>query len=125
MASRQVTLLVKGYLSGRLNFQYPNPFSLARENFILEQIETEEMAKIIEQKLAVESQLISLSPATAKEIYTQINQNIINTYVRLRLPYIAKKDNINTTGKLSEEEKDYFRKILKEKKEQLDKAKNK
>lgn len=122
MASRQVTLLAKAFFAGRLDFKYPNKFSRVREQFILDFTERELIADVLDKKLQVESQLISVSPHTAKDVYTSINKNIIEQYMRLRLPYMGNKDNIvGANNPLSEEEKIYWKQVMKERTEQFKK----
>lgn len=120
MASRRVNLLAKAFFAGRLTFKYTNPFSRVREQFVLDYIEQENIADILTKRLTVESALVSISPATAKDMYTSVNKNIIDPYIRLRLPYLVDKDNIvSGNAPLSDEEKEHWKQIMKERTEQF------
>lgn len=122
MASRQVTLLAKAFFAGRLNFKYTNVFSRTREQFVLDYIEQETICDILSKRLLAETALISIGPATAKDMYNSVNKNIIDPYIRLRLPYLVNKDNISTgNAPLTDTEKEYWKQVLKERKEQFKK----
>lgn len=87
---------------------------------MLDYIEQECIADILAKRLEVEAALVSLSPHTAKDMYNAANKNIIDPYIRLRLPYLSNKDNIkggNST--LSNEEIEHWKKVMKERKEQF------
>lgn len=120
MASRQVTLLAKAFFAGRLDFKYTNIFSRVREQFVLDYTEQENVADILSKRLEVEAALIAVSPHTAKDMYNSVNKNIIDPYIRLRLPYLIKKDNINGgNSTLSAEEIAHWKAVMKERKEQF------
>lgn len=120
MASRQVTLLKKGYYSGRLTFNYNQPYSRLRESFILEDIEQEAVADVLAKKVVLDAQIIPLNPKAAKGVY-----GIIDKYTELTLPYLSKTDKISDTAPgasstLSEDEKAYWRKVISERKKLTD-----
>lgn len=112
MESRQVTLLTKGYLSGRLTFNYPQPLSRLRESFILASIEKEETAEILRLRLIAQSGFISINPKEGGKAA----QTVIDDYIQLSLPYAAKTSKLNhyTNGKESPKTPEEWKKILSE-----------
>jgi hypothetical protein len=104
LASRQVTLLTKGYLTGRLNFEYPTSYSRLREEIILDAIEREELSTFVKMRVAIETELLVNGASKPAELQKQLTK-----YLELTLPYLSKQDKINKT--MSKEEMDYWRKF--------------
>ena len=90
MESRPVILLTEGYLTGRLNFKYPEQQSLLREQFILRQIEQEKLLDLYKLKTLAQSIAFAVNPKEG----TVATQKAMTYYSELSLPYIFKKDTI-------------------------------
>lgn len=120
MESRQVVLLTKGYLSGILDFKYPNRLSRLREDYILSQLEKDIVLSFLEKKLNLESNLTTLNQKLVTAAQTTLEQ-----CRELTLPYLKKKDKIKIAGNpANPEEKEYWdsvRSALKAKQEALNK----
>jgi hypothetical protein len=85
LGSRQVVLLTKGYLAGWLNFNHPQQLSHLREQYILSQIEKNEILRVTGLRIAAQSQFIGVNPKDAG----RATQKAINDYMDLSLPYIS------------------------------------
>jgi len=111
LASRQVTLLTHGYLSGRLKFEYNNPYSRARERFILNEIEKELIGDALSKRLLLDAQIIQLNPKSTKLVYSQADK-----YMQLRLPYLGKQIKINDKAlkPITNDEIEYWKNLRKE-----------
>lgn len=111
MESRQVTLLTKGYLSGRLNFEYTNPLSHLRESFILSVIEKEHIAEILKLRLQGQAGYITVNPREGGKAV----QAVLDDYIQLSLPYAGKPSKIDhyASGKESPKTPDEWKQILK------------
>ncbi len=95
MESRQVSLLTQAYKTGRLDFEYPTPLSRLREQFILNEIERENLLEGYKLKSLVAAATIAVSP---KEGIKSTN-DLVKSYLELGLPYLFKQDKIVTDNK--------------------------
>lgn len=101
MESRQISLLRKGYLLGRLDFKYKNPLSLARERHIINALEQEMVLKIVENQLQMDCAVASGLIAHDKKAF-KIVKDSYDKYLQIALPYAHKNTNIDS-NKLDKE----------------------
>lgn len=92
MESRRVVLLTKGYLQGRLDFKYKNPLSRHRENYIVNQIEQEELHKIYSVRSLFD---VVLGTALKSEDTIRASFDSYKVLVESVLPYSAKTNTID------------------------------
>lgn len=105
-------MLTKGYLSGRLTFNYPTSLSRLREQYILNEIEKEELAELLHAKLIVSAGAVAINPQNLNVANGQL-ENLLE----LKLPYIPKPDKIAIGGSLpplDDEEKKYWSELIKQ-----------
>lgn len=114
MASRKVVLLTKGYFRGLLDFKYRFGYSPLREAVVIDQLERESIAEILSQRLAVDNAIFCGNPVTENV------RKIVDTlekFIEMKLPYTKESSKMNSvTGPLSEEEKEYYRRIFADRK---------
>ena len=94
MASRQVTLLTRGYLTGRLDFKYKTPLSRLRERHILNEIEKELFKEFLVLRAQVDATVLSSIAGRSKEAF-EAPYKSVDSYSEIVLPYHYKKDNID------------------------------
>ena len=92
MESRRVTLLTEGYLLGWLNFEYPQPFSKLRENYILQALERKHFKDLMFARVQMDSSLVS-GAINKKTI--DIPYDRFSSLLELTLPYVSKQVKIN------------------------------
>jgi len=94
LASRQVTLLRRGWELGRLNFEYKQPLSRLRESFILRDIETDLYSEAIKLKATVDASIAAGLIGKVKKPLDSAYSSV-ERYFELTLPYVSKNNKIN------------------------------
>lgn len=110
----------KGWSEGRLTFEYPNPYSLAREQFIMRQIEKDLLRDLMHVRANVVSSLAS--GATGNKKAPEAAFEVLEHYTELTLPYIHNKNKMKVDVYKNP---DSWQAMLAEKKRQLAEEKNK
>lgn len=93
MESQRVKALTKGYLHGWLKFEYPYSTSRRREELILNHIQDEDYAQLLEQKLFVDTVVRSTSNNRTTETMAPI-YDLTKKLIALKLPSLAPKATI-------------------------------
>lgn len=88
MESRQVTLLKRGYYSGRLTFEYPQPLSHLREAIILSDIEREEYQRVFATRSLIDA---VMAGASGNRKAFELPYETLKQYTKLALPYYTEK----------------------------------
>jgi hypothetical protein len=109
LGSRTVTLLRRGYFTGRLNFEYKQPLSRLRENYILEEIEQDLLLDILRLRSHFEGGIYGYAAASNKQAL-DIPYKTLKTYSELTLPYLVTKDKMVKSASLGDTE--YWRNFL-------------
>lgn len=123
MESQRVKFLAKGYLRGWLNFDYTYKTSKLRENLIIHFLEEESYADLLEAKTYMDSALIGGYQNKTKGMLDSVDKTY-QLLLALKLPELAVKSKINTTGgKMTQEQIDEWKALLKQGQEHLDKNK--
>lgn len=105
MESRQVSLLIRAYQSGRLDFEYPTPLSRLREQVIINDIEKDFLLEAYKLKTMVAANAIPINP---QEGIKRANQ-FLTGFMELSLPYLFKE------GKLVVENNNHLGEVTKDK----------
>lgn len=108
MESRRIILLIRGYLLGWLDFEYPHPYSKLREDLILAELERQTIIEFKKIQLLRDSSLMSTIAPGNREIMNIASEQY-KDLTELALPYLHKEDII------TEEKRDAWIEILKEK----------
>jgi hypothetical protein len=92
LESRRVILLTKGFLHGWLDFKDKTKLSRARENYIINWIESEEVKEIARVRTMVDATIAAgiKSPEVIRLAFDSYDR-----YRELALPYVAKKASID------------------------------
>lgn len=86
-------MLTRGFLTGRLDFKYKTPLSKAREDYILNAIEREDVA-VVKQTRTLFDALIAASPKTKPEALNMAFESF-SDYQEFALPYLSKNRSID------------------------------
>lgn len=108
MESQRVSLLTEGYLRGWLDFEYKNPGSFLREQYLLAQLQKEKLIELSRADVFVSAALASGVPS--KEAYDKVFDARLN-YFNALFPYAK----IEEKKEVSVEEADFWRNFLTEK----------
>lgn len=107
-------MLTEGYLNGWLNFEYPNPTSAVREEYILAMVERKYAIEALRLRALSDASIIS--GAVSKDSI-RIAEDNYKRYLALTLPYWNKGAKMNGNGQaLSKEDTEHWKNFLKEKK---------
>lgn len=86
-------MLTEGYLQGWLTFKYNNPLSLAREEFIINQVEERKFAEARKLRVMFDAQVGS---AVRSPQMLQAAFDSFEDYLGLTLPYLFKPAKLDT-----------------------------
>jgi hypothetical protein len=106
LESQHVKALTEGYLRGWLNFKYTLKTSRIRESVILNYIEEERLYSLLQNKLFIDTAVLSSLPNKTRETLAPIYE-INKSLIELKLPLLKPKDKIkdnNNDKALSKEE---------------------
>lgn len=94
MESREVVLLTRGYLTGRLTFEYPTALSRLREQVILNELERECLLDSYKLKTLVSAHTINVNP---REGVKRTNK-LLESFMELALPYLFEEGTIKSNN---------------------------
>jgi len=93
LESQRVKCLTEGYLRGWLTFEYPQPFSVVREELILNHIQDERLYSLLQHKLLIETVLRATADKRNKDMLEPIFETS-RSLIGLKLPSALPKDTI-------------------------------
>ena len=105
--------MTRVYATGLVTFNYPLPTSKARENYLVNFFEKQEMAEVIRTKVMVSAPMMALK--NADEIIRE-NSNLLKNYIEIILPSDKKPVNMD---KMSKDDKNKLKDTLKSLKDKL------
>jgi len=117
LESRQIRLLLIGYASRRLDFEYPQPTSILKEQLTLQEIEREQRMEIMRLRALVDAALLGTVAARNKDAF-DVPYRALESYAELALPYIYKKAKIDES--IGIDDKDYWVNFMAERKKALE-----
>jgi len=100
LESQRVKCLTEGYLRGWLTFDYPLQSSTLREELVLNYIEEERLASLLEHKLFIDTVLRSTLNSRNSSTLAPIFETS-NSLIGLKLPSALPKDTIKEEKKKS------------------------
>jgi len=111
LESQRVKCLTEGYLRGWLTFEYPQPSSRLREEFVLDYIRDERLYKLLEHRLLMETILRATMDSRSKDVLAPIFETS-RSLIGLKLPSALPKDTINKKEELSKNDLEEWRTFL-------------
>lgn len=116
MESRRVIFLTKGYLRGWLDFDYKTPNSRVREEFIINTLEREEMARLLALRAQMDA---SVAGGLGNVDLFKSAKSSYMSHFELTLPYLDKQSKMES-GVISKENIAEWKAMLKELKKSKD-----
>jgi hypothetical protein len=107
-------LLTEGYLQGWLTFKYNNPLSLAREEFIINQVEERKFAEARKMRVMLD---VQVGAAARSPQLLQAAFDSFEDYLGLTLPYLFKQAKLDTES--SKQQLSDIKAFLQKKKKEL------
>lgn len=89
-------MLTRGYLRGHLSFQYPQPLSPVRENYICSFLQNEATAEVFRTRALLDSSFVGLP---TKQNMSDHMTDMFKSYVQITLPSRYQQDRIEDISK--------------------------